>query len=180
MARRFEFVSASHSLDRFQNEDEYLRDYLESHSLQHSLDGLARTYVLLDDALAGWDPAVPLGYITLRADSLSFYLPGHSSKSFVPVIELECLARHSAFEGGTPDGVHLGGVLLVEACRRVYEAAQIVGIAGMHLWATRMGRKLYDRYQLGAHPYESPDNQLGYFVWMAEIQQIIDVDAELI
>lgn len=122
---------------------------------------LSLTYVLLDASIS---PPTIAGYFTLRADS--YYPEDPQGVHSIPVVELAYLARDISRRG---QGI--GDYLLLEALRKVKEAADLIGIAGLHLAYTDEGKTLYDRYNFGEHPLSYRTDLL--FLSINLIRQII-------
>ncbi|MCX6381807.1 MAG: hypothetical protein NT023_20420 [Armatimonadetes bacterium] len=89
-----------------------------------------------------------IGYFTLQADSIygSAYKPKLGNT--IPVVHLQFLARDYSHRG-----MEIGEILLVEVFRRTLLASQYIAITGVHLEYTTEGKRLYERYGFGEHPY---------------------------
>jgi len=134
-----------HDVSLFDCQNTYLNYYLKEKALEETTHDLSRTFVLLD-RITSSKPAL-VGYFTLRADSYYFSTGGSQDQTIIPVVELIALARHISRRG---EGI--GDYLLIEALRNVVEAAEHIGIAGIHLSYTAEGKTLYERYNFGQHP----------------------------
>jgi hypothetical protein len=160
---RLERITEQHDVSSFDCQNTYLEWYLKEKALEETNRDLARTFVLIDQATSPNPPVI--GYFTLRSDSYYLASEGHQGSKIVPVVELVCLARHSSVRSQ-----RIGDYLLIESLRKVADAAELIGIAGMHLSYTSEGKRLYDRYRFGQHP--SYGEHL-LFLSIANIRQII-------
>ena len=68
---KIEPLGQHHGRDSFDCGQPDLEDYLRRIARQHADKGVARTFVLMDDA----DPRAVLGFIPLADDPLSLFLP---------------------------------------------------------------------------------------------------------
>jgi len=140
---RLEPIAEHYEVSLFDCQHTYLNLFLREKALAETRSGgYSLTFALLDISSS---PAFVAGYFMLRADS--YYVNANQGASSIPVVELVCLARDI-----TRRGQGIGDILLMEALRNVKEAAERIGIAGLHLAYTDEGKKLYDRYQFGKHP----------------------------
>lgn len=163
----FEKMTEHHDVSSFDCQHTYLTSFLQEKAFAETSRDLSLTFVLLDEAV---DPPSVIGYFTLRSDS--YYPEERQGIDLVPVIELVALARDSSRRGQS-----IGDYLLIEVLRNVKAAADLVGIAGLHLLPTAEGWKLYDRYNFGEHPLSYRTDLL--FLPINVIRQIVsEVDAE--
>lgn len=149
---RFEQLSDANHDPLFRCNNGWIDFWFNNHSLHFDDVGRSRTYVLLGKITDDVAPSV-LGFFSLRAESQ--YLTGlEDSESAVmdanpdepvPLIEIAYLARST-----TVQRQGIGGVLLVEALRVIYQAAQNVGVAGAYLSTTNQGKPLYTEYGFSA------------------------------
>lgn len=135
-------MAKHHDVSSFDCQNTYLNSFLKDKALAQSQRDISVTFVALD--LTASNPAV-IGYFTLRADS--FYPENRQDGDIIPVVELVALARDRTYRG---QGV--GDYLLISTLQNVQQAAELVGIAGLHLLPTEEGRRLYNRYQFDEHP----------------------------
>ena len=132
---RFEVITAQHDVSRFNSHDAYLDYVLREKALDYTVRDLARTYVLLEH-----DEVI--GYLTLQADSIA------GEQISMPLVHVLFLARNYSHRGRG-----LGDVLLLEALRQTVIASEVIGVAGIYLAYTAEGKRLYDKYGFGEHPY---------------------------
>lgn len=144
--RVFERITEQHDVSQFDCQNTYLNDFLRNKALTEAREDLSRTFVLRDRALPASESIV--GYFTLRADSITYPREDRRGSVFFPLVELAYLARHIKCRG---QGI--GGILLEEAFEEVALASGHIGIAGMHLSFTDDGKRLYEEYGFGPHPY---------------------------
>ncbi len=165
---RLESIAEHHDVALFDCQNTYLNLFLREKALAETSRDLSLTFVLLD---VSFSPPLVVGYFTLRADS--YYLEASPGVHSIPVVELVCLARDI-----TRRGQGIGDYLLIEALRNVKAAADLIGIAGLHLAYTDEGKELYDRYNFGEHPLSYRTDLL--FLPINVIRQIIsEAEAEV-
>ena len=141
-----ERLTQQHVVSRFDCQNTYLNDFLKNKALTESKADLSQTFVLCDRALPSSESVI--GYFTLRADSITYPREDRRGSVFFPLAELAYLARHVKCRGAG-----IGGILLEEAFEEVALTSKHIGIAGMHLAFTDEGRRLYEPYGFGPHPY---------------------------
>jgi hypothetical protein len=163
---RLELIAEHHNVLPFDCRSTVLNLFLKEKALAETNSEISRTFVLLDVSLTS--PFV-VGYFTLRADS--YYTDAIPGIDIIPVVELAYLARDI-----TRYGEGLGDYLLIEAFRNVKEAADLIGIAGLHLSYTIEGKKLYDRYDFVEHPVPYRTDLL--FLPIKVLRQIISAMEE--
>jgi ribosomal protein S18 acetylase RimI-like enzyme len=159
---RLDLIAEHHDVASFDCHNTYLSQFLREKAIVETHQDLSLTFVLLDASFA---PPAIVGYFTLRADS--YYPENTQSVHSIPVVELAYLARDI-----TRRSQGIGDYLLLEALRKVKEAADLIGIAGLHLAYTDEGKKLYDRYNFGEHPLSYRTDLL--FLSINLIRQIIE------
>ena len=153
-----ERLTERHSVAAFDCQNTYLNDFLKTKALAEAKEDLSQTFVLRDRSLPASESIVE--YFTLRADSVTYPREDRRGSIFFPVVELSCLARHIKCWG---EGI--GGILLEEAFEEVALASKHIGIGGIHLAFTDEGKRLYEAYGFGAHPY-------GEYLLMISIRDV--------
>ena len=149
---RLEVLNARHPVHSFSCGDEELNAYLHEEAWADMQRGVARTFVEIDMD----QPAIRniAGFFTLRAHSLIIdesYFPDwldgvdedvtDITPIEVPIVELMWLARDSRWQGR---GV--GDILMIDVLKTVQEAADCIGLIGIHLRTTPKGLRLYENY----------------------------------
>ncbi len=143
---RFELINKAHDVSLFDCGNPLLNLFLQRTALIETQQDLSRTYLLWDDAVAGLESFI--GYFTLAADSLYLQREDVGERYLCPLVRLQYLGRDLRRRGEA-----IGDLLLIEALGYVVSAADIVGIAGVHLDTTAEGRPLYERYGFEPHSY---------------------------
>lgn len=120
---RIELLNQHHQCDGFDCGEESLNVFLCSHAGQNARKDISRTYVAVPE-----DSNVVAGYYTLSSGSVTFgALPDDLAKRLpkypVPTAHLGRLAVDRKFQGHK-----LGGILLVDALKRVCDLAGKIGI----------------------------------------------------
>lgn len=133
-----------HVVSGFECGHQYLNVFLRDQALDETQRDISRTYLLLERSAGTF---VLAGYFTLHADSIYRERSVGAGTYLFPLVYLSALARDVRYKR---QGV--GDVLLFEAFRCVVEAANVVGVAGIHLDTTREGRSLYEEHGFGEHP----------------------------
>jgi ribosomal protein S18 acetylase RimI-like enzyme len=141
-AYRIELLSKHHVRDGFDCGEESLNVFLQSHAGQNTRRDISRTYVALLK-----ESDVVAGYYTLSSGSIAFVnLPDQLSRKLpkypVPTAHLGRLAvdKHSQGQG-------LGGMLLVDALKRVQTLADKIGIYAVSVDALNdNAKRFYEAY----------------------------------
>ena len=154
-------MTEHHDVSSFDCQNSYLNDFLRIKAWKETKRDLSLTFILSDQSSTA--PAI-VGYFTLRSDS--YYPEDISGIDIIPVIELVALARSAAY---SRQGI--GDYLLIEALRNVKGVSDLVGATGLHLFPTREGRRLYNRFNFGQHPLSYRTDLL--FIPINDIRQII-------
>ena len=161
---RIELLDKSHQRDAFDCGEESLNTFLRSHASQNARRDISRTYVALPI-----DAEVVAGYYTLSSGSVGFEnLPADASKRLpkypVPTAHLGRLAVDRTFQGRG-----LGGVLLIDALKRVRDTADSIGIHAVTVDAINASaRRFYE-----AHGSQClRDDKLHLFLPMATIRKL--------
>ena len=118
-----ELIGREHLRDGFDCGNAFLSRYLHRYARQNSTKGLSRAYVVREQA----DPTV-LGYYTLSAGQIMFEesppkLVRNLPRYPVPIARIGELAIDKHHQGAG-----LGGILLMDAFRRVCDASERIGI----------------------------------------------------
>jgi len=152
---RIELLDKSHQRDAFDCGDESLNTFLRSHAGQNARRDISRTYVALPI-----ESEVVAGYYTLSSGSVGFEnLPAEASKRLpkypVPAAHLGRLA--------------VGGVLLIDALKRVRDTADSIGIHAVTVDAINASaRRFYE-----AHGFQClRDDTLHLFLPMATLRKL--------
>jgi len=161
---RIELLDKSHQRDAFDCGDESLNTFLRSHAGQNARRDISRTYVALPI-----ESEVVAGYYTLSSGSVGFEnLPAEASKRLpkypVPAAHLGRLAVDRTFQGRG-----LGGVLLIDALKRVRDTADSIGIHAVTVDAINASaRRFYE-----AHGFQClRDDTLHLFLPMATLRKL--------
>jgi|SRR5579884_46884 len=138
----FEVLSRKHPIQFFACEEPELTNYLLTRAVNDTELNLARTFVCIDDTVPPPDSVV--GYFTLRTAGWSVPYP----TLFIPTVEVTYLARHQ-----NRKGEDWGNVLLSEACAKVAQAGELIGIRGVQLKPiNRRAKQLNSNFGFRAHP----------------------------
>lgn len=161
---RIELLDKSHQRDVFDCGEETLNTFLRSHAGQNARRDISRTYVALPI-----ESEVVAGYYTLSSGSVGFEnLPAEATKRLpkypVPTAHLGRLAVDRTFQGRG-----LGGLLLIDALKRVRDTADSIGIHAVTVDALNASaRRFYE-----AHGFQSlRDDKLHLFLPMATIRKL--------
>ncbi len=124
---KVEPLGSAHDRAGFDCGEPALNDYLQKVARQHAAKGVARTFVLAGES----DPKRIIGFFTLTMCEVEApLLPAEIAKKFprgrLPGAKLARLAVRV-----DEQGKGYGGVVLVEAIRRVAEAGRNVGCVGL-------------------------------------------------
>jgi ribosomal protein S18 acetylase RimI-like enzyme len=127
---RIETLGKKHDRSDFDCGRESLNTFLLRHAAQNARKDISRTYVCLPD-----DSNVVAGYYTLSSGSISFQtLPGEIRSRLprypVPTAHLGRLALDTRFQGHG-----LGGILLVDALKRIEPLSDQIGICAVTVYA---------------------------------------------
>jgi ribosomal protein S18 acetylase RimI-like enzyme len=141
-AYRIELLGKHHVRDEFDCGEESLNVFLQSYAGQNTRRDISRTYVALPKA-----SDVVAGYYTLSSGSIAFVnLPDQLScklpKYPVPTAHLGRLAVDKQSQGQG-----LGGILLVDALKRVQTLADKIGIYAVSVDALNdKAKRFYEAY----------------------------------
>lgn len=161
---RIEPLDKTHRRDDFDCGEESLNTFLRAHAGQNARRDISRTYVAL-----GAESDAVAGYYTLSSGSVGFQnLPDEASRRLprypVPTAHLGRLAVDREFQGKG-----LGGILLVDALKRVRETADKIGIHAVTVHALNVSaRKFYEAYGFQS----LRDDDLHLFLPMATIRKL--------
>jgi ribosomal protein S18 acetylase RimI-like enzyme len=141
-AYRIELLGKHHVQDEFDCGEDSLNSFLQSQAGQNTRRDISRTYVVLPKA-----SDVVVGYYTLSSGSIAFVnLPDQLSRKLpkypVPTAHLGRLAvdKQSQSQG-------LGGMLLVDALKRVQALADKIGIYAVSVDALDdSAKRFYEAY----------------------------------
>ncbi len=132
------FDSRRHDRSQFDCGSSDLNHYLQKLANQHAKKGISRTYVAVDADVVEFgrsDPAAQnptvAGYYSISSGAISFTdLPETLAARFprypVPVVLIGRLAVDSAYRGRG-----LGGILLIDALKRIDALSQQLGIVAV-------------------------------------------------
>ena len=163
-----ELLNKDHKIEDFKCGHEFLNIALKSKALAAQDNYTGRTYVLVGNPL-NTDESAVIGYFTLKAEAQSVMLPDQEQPSYIPLIEIEYLARDLSVRGRG-----IGGVLLIQALSLCYQASKIIGVAGVYLTATSEGRTLYEKEDFGFYIMQSNNHYTEMFVPMRQVKAILD------
>lgn len=157
-------LNKHHQRGTFDCGEESLNTFLLAHAGQNARRDISRTYVALPA-----ESDVVAGYYTLSSGSVSFEnLPDEVARRLpkypVPTAHLGRLAVDLTFQGQG-----LGGILLIDALKRVRDTANTIGIHAITVDALNASaRRFYE-----AHGFRSlRDDQLHLFLPMATIRKL--------
>ncbi len=170
-----------HPIHLFACEDEEINEYLRVEALVDMKRSVARTFVVIDSE----QPAISniAGFFTLRADALRIketYFEdwmdniGDADKTKldeidVPLVELMWLARDLRWKG-----VGIGDFLMFSALKVVKNAADCVGLIGLHLRTTERGRRLYARYMFQEFTEHPVYDKRRYILSIHTLRSIVE------
>jgi GNAT superfamily N-acetyltransferase len=121
-------LSRQHDREKFDCGVQALNDFLQGTARQHQEKGISRTFVLVDSDSEA--PTEILGYFSLSAcEAIAADLPAELAKRMPRTLPAVLLGRLAVDRKVRSRGY--GGVLLVEAIRRVAATSTQVGIAGL-------------------------------------------------
>lgn len=152
-------LNEHHPVRMFSCEDDQITEYLQEEAFEDMQRNVARTFVEIDHGMPAASNVA--GFFTLRADLLRIsesYFDDWIDKRGsieVPIVELVWLARGLQWRG-----TGVGDLLMIEALTIVKNAADCVGMIGLHLRTTPQGRELYERYdfqEFTEHPIHDRD-----------------------
>jgi predicted GNAT family N-acyltransferase len=152
MAILIQPLQSKHDRGEFDCGVEALNAWLQQTAQQHSRKGISRTFVAVDEAAQ----QRILGFYSLTAsEAESPSLPDELRKKLprkVPIVLLGRLARATSMRGKA-----LGELLLVDALRRIVNAAQEVGIAAILVDAKdEAAARFYEKFGFVRLP-DTPD-----------------------
>lgn len=161
---RIELLHRHHHRDRFSCGEESLDAFLRMHAGQNARKDISRTYVAVPER-----SDIVCGYYTLSTGSAAFCdLPDDAARKLpkypVPTAHLARLAVDV-----TMQGQGLGGILLIDALKRVLRLADQIGIHAITVQAlTDRARKFYAGH--GFLPLR--DDPLHLYIPMATIRAL--------
>ncbi len=153
-----------HERKNFDCGAESLNVFLKTHARQNARKDISRTFVATPE---GSDEVA--GYYTLSTGSVAFEnvpddLAQRLPKYPVPTAHLGRLAVDERFQGQG-----LGGLLLVDALKRICGLADQIGIHAITVHAlSERARSFYEAY--GFHPF--PDDRYHLFLPMATVRKL--------
>lgn len=161
---RIEPLTKTHQRGDFDCGEESLNTFLKNHAGQNARRDISRTFVALPADSNG-----VAGYYTLSSGSVGFQdLPDKVAKRLprypVPTAHLGRLAVDRGYQGKG-----LGGILLVDALKRVRETADQIGIHAVTVHAlNQRARQFYE-----SHGFQCLlDDDLHLFLPMATIRKL--------
>jgi ribosomal protein S18 acetylase RimI-like enzyme len=161
---RIERLDNRHQRDGFDCGEESLNVFLRVHAGQNARKDISRTYVAVPE-----ESNIVAGYYTLSSGSVTFTdLPEELAKRLpgypVPTAHLGRLAVGRQFQGRG-----LGGILLVDALKRVRDLADRIGIHAVTVHALNARAKsFYEAYGFLA----LRDDVFHLFLPMATIRKL--------
>jgi GNAT superfamily N-acetyltransferase len=157
-------LAVTHDPASFDCGNEALNRFLKQHALAGQRSGISQTYVAVTgDRIAGFHTLV-VGHVTYEdaPERLAKGLPRYP----VPVIILARLAVDKSWQGRK-----LGSALVVDAMRRVLQAADIAGVRAMIVHAKDdTAQRFYEH--LGFLPF--PDKPLTLYRLIKDIRAMRD------
>src|ERR1051325_11117277 len=147
-------LSPRHDTSPFDCGERWLNDYLKRHAVRNQKLSYGRTYVATIADSRAVDAYYSLAMSSIAFEHLPEGLADRVPKYPMPVVHLGCLAVHSRLQGAG-----LGGMLLIDAFRRIISAADIVAARALDVKAISLrARKWYlDR---GFLPFRDTPNHL--------------------
>ena len=144
--RRIEKLRGDHVVEGFDCGEEPLNRYLLRFALQNQRAGAAQTYVgLVGSTIVGYH-SLTVGNVRVE-DAPERVMKG-LARHPIPIMLLARLATDLRWQG---QGV--GRALMVDAMRRTFEAAQIVGIRAIAVHAkSEKARQFYERFDFTPSP----------------------------
>lgn len=145
--------------------DEFLKKHLARQHENHVL----RAYFILSD-----DPVpMVMGYYTLSGGCFIKSGMSNARRKQVPYRDTPCILLGRLAVDQRLAGNGFGSILVADAARRVYEAAQSVGVYAMMTEAKdAQAATFYEK--LGFHKLATADQRLMYFYPTNALQEIID------
>jgi GNAT superfamily N-acetyltransferase len=157
-------LTGEHQLDEFESGSEALDRFLKLHALQSQRAGVAQTYVaVLDRRVVGYHTLVVGSVVHEGAPArLKKGIPRHP----IPVVVLARLAVDTSWRGRG-----LGSGLLVDAMRRVLQAADIAGVRAVAVHAKdETARRFYEH--LGFEPF--PGQPLTLYRLLKDVRTMME------
>jgi GNAT superfamily N-acetyltransferase len=135
---QIEVLSNRHNRKQFDCGNESLNRYLQQTARQHAEKGIARTFVLIDDATF----SDILGFFTLMiCDIQTDELPSQFAKKYPRIAPAAKLARLAVSKDCQRQG--FGKLMMTEAMQRVINVSQHVGIIGFLVDAKNEDARCY-------------------------------------
>ncbi len=158
-------LSSRHDRSVFDCGEQALNQYLQRYARQNEATGISRTFVAVPDGAMR-----VAGFYSLEAGAVAFEnVPQQLNRRLprypVPVAHLGRLATcHSVRDRGP------GGVLLVDALKRVLRIADEIGIAAVEVWAkTECTRDFCGKYGFQA----LRDDPLHLYLPLGTVRQVV-------
>lgn len=154
MKHAIEPLNQNHQCHAFTCANNWLDDYIRKHALQNQSLGYARTYVAInadEDTIDGFY-SISMGCIQFA--NLPAELQERVPKYPMPVCHLGCLAV-----AANRQRQGIGGILLIDAFRKISAAAGIIGARALEVRAIDdAAAKWYEHY--GFLPFADHPNHL--------------------
>jgi predicted N-acetyltransferase YhbS len=156
-------LTGEHDVDEFESGSETLDRFLKFHALQSQRAGVAQTYVaVLGKRVVGYHTLVVGSVVHEGAPArLKKGIPRHP----IPVVVLARLAVNTSWQGRG-----LGSALVVDAMRRVLQAADIAGVRAIAVHAKDdSARRFYEH--LGFEPF--PGQRLTLYRLLKDVRAMV-------
>lgn len=142
MSHCIEVLSPEHDCRAFACGNDWLDDYLRKHAIANQKNGYARVYVAVNSESKRIDGYFSISMGGVRFEHLTPELQRNMPKYPMPVCHLGCLAVQSDCQGKG-----LGEMLLVRACMKMVEAADIIGARAIEVKAVDgKAKQWYEQY----------------------------------
>lgn len=131
-------LTKNHNRENFDCGEESLNEFLKKFARQNDKRGLGKTFVLVEEG-----QSEVLGYYTLSSGAVTFeQIPENLPRYPIPVAHLGRLAVSVKVKG-----LGLGGVLLIDALKRIAKVADELGIYAVEVYAlNEAARNFYLKY----------------------------------